>query len=373
MRLAALRAGLARDLSALWPALLAARVAVLAGWVAAGLLRGGTEPTVRLRAEGLIAWDGTWYRDIAVFGYDAVPVEALRFFPAYPLLVRALSWPFGGGQGTVSWVLIVVANLAAVVAAILVRRLVLAERGDERLANASAVALTLFPTGFVLVWAYSEALFLVAAVGFFLAVRRSRWWWATPLGILAGATRPLGIFLVPVAAIELVRCWRTSTAAQRALGAVGVVSPLLGTAGWLIWTQSRTGEWLYPFTSQSDLRGETVNPLVRLVQGVGELFGPEVLGDGLHLPFAAAFVALVVVVFRRWPVSYGVFALLVLLSALAADNLNSLERYALNAFPVALAVAGLCTSLWRTRLALGVGLAGIVSLSALAWMGTYVP
>ena len=40
MRLAALRAGLARDLSALWPALLAARVAVLAGWVAAegGLL-----------------------------------------------------------------------------------------------------------------------------------------------------------------------------------------------------------------------------------------------------------------------------------------------------------------------------------------------
>jgi len=152
-----------------------------------------------------------------------------------------------------------------------------------------------------------------------------------------------------------------------------VVAPLVGTGLWLAWVGRRTGDWLFPFTSQSELRGESVNPVQRLWDGFGELFGPEALGDGLHLPFALAFVALVVVVARTWPASYALFALGVLVAALAAENLNSLERYALNAFPVVLAVAGLCTTLWRTRAAAAVGLVGIVSLSALAWTGTYVP
>jgi hypothetical protein len=63
----------------------------------------------------------------------------------------------------------------------------------------------------------------------------------------------------------------------------------------------------------------------------------------------------------------------VLLVALAAENLNSLERYALNAFPIVLAVAVVCSRPWRSWVALGVGGAGVVALSALAWMGVYVP
>ena len=368
-----LRTSLRNDFAALLPAIVAARLAVLAGWIAVGMLRAGVEPSMRLRAEGLLAWDGTWYRDIAVSGYDSLPLEALRFFPAYPLLARALSWPLGGGVGSVSWTLVLFANVTAVIAAVVIRRLVLAERGDEQLANRAGIALTLFPTAFVLVWAYSEALFLAAAIGFVFAIRRSRWWVAIVLGLIAGATRPLGALLVGFAAIELVRSWRSSTPADRSLGLAAVASPVVGTAGWLWWAQSRTGDLFFPFTSQSDLRGDTVNPLLRLIRGVGELFGTEALGDGLHLPFALAFVALVIVVFRRWPVSYGVYALGVLVVALAAENLNSLERYALNAFPIVLAIAGLCSTPWRQRAAVVVGLGGIAALSCLAWMGTYVP
>ena len=344
------------------------------GWVAAGVVRGGTEPTMRLRGEGLLAWDGTWYRDIAVFGYDALPDAALRFFPLYPLAARGLAWPFGGGSGPVSCALVILANLGALAAAVAIYRLVLVERGDQRLARWSAAALALFPTGFVLVWAYSEALFLLGAILVFWGVRTGRWWWAALAGFLAGATRPLGVFLAPAAAVELVRAWRGGLRGRQLLGGLAsVLAPLLGTGVWLVWVADRTGDWLYPFTSQTELRGETVNPIVRLWQGVGELFGPEALGDGLHLPFAVAFVVLVVIVGRTWPLSYTLFAVGVLVAALAADNLNSLERYALNAFPVVLAVAGLCTTLWRRRVAAAVGVAGIVSLSLLAWIGTYVP
>ena len=362
------------DLGVVLPTFVAARAMVLVGWLAAGVVRGGTEPTMRLRGEGLLAWDGTWYRDIAVFGYDALPDTALRFFPLYPLLARWLAWPMGGGAGPVSWVLVLLANVAALAAAVAIFRLVLAERGDRRLARMSAGALALFPTGFVLVWAYSESLFLLAAIVVFWGARTRRWWWAAAAGLVAGATRPLGVFLVPAALVEAVRAMRAGARGRELAAALAaVVSPLVGTGLWLGWVGRRTGDWLFPFTSQSELRGDTVNPLQRLWEGFGELFGPEALGDGLHLPFALAFVVLVVVVARTWPASYTLFALGVLVAALAADNLNSLERYALNAFPVVLAVAGLCTTVWRTRIAAAVGVAGIVSLSGLAWMGTYVP
>ncbi len=366
--------GARRDVGAVAPTFVVARVAVLVGWLAAGVARGGTEPTMRLRGEGLLAWDGTWYRDIAVAGYDALPDTALRFFPLYPLLARWLAWPLGGSAGPVSWVLVVLANVAALAAAVALYRLVLTERGDARLARLSAGALALFPTGFVLVWAYSEALFLLGAIGVFWGARTRHWWWAAVAGVVAGATRPLGVFLVPAAFVEALRAARAGARGRELVAAVAaVVAPLAGTGVWLAWVGRRTGDWLFPFTSQSDLRGEAVNPIQRLWEGFGDLFGPEALGDGLHVPFAVAFVVLVVVVARTWPVSYTLFALGVLVAALAADNLNSLERYALNAFPVVLAVAGLCTTAWRTRVASAVGVAGLVSLSALAWVGTYVP
>lgn len=354
-------------------AFVGARLAVGVGWLAAAALRGETEPSARLRSEGLVAWDGTWYRDIALYGYDALPDAALRFFPAYPLVARAVAWPFGGGSGAVSWSLVLIANVCAVAAGILMWRLVVSERGDRELAGRSVVALTLFPTAFVLTWAYSEGMFLVGAVGLFLGVRTRRWWWAAAAGFLAGASRPLGVFLALAAAIEAVRHWRSAPTAERWGMVTSVVAPLAGTGVWLAWVGDRTGELLFPFTSQEALRGEAVNPVVRLFQGFGDLFGPEALGDGLHIPFALAFVALTVVVLRTLPSSYGVFTLAVLVSALMAENLNSLERYALNAFPIVIAVAGLCTTVWRRRAATVVGLAGLVSLSALAWMGTYVP
>lgn len=357
------------DLAQLWPALLASRLVVaLAWWLAGGLGEG--EPTARLRHEGLLAWDGAWYREIAVQGYAELPTEGLRFFPLYPLMADLLAVPFG--DAAVSVALVLVANLAAVATAVLVRRLVLAEKGDSALATRAAALVALFPSGFVLVWTYSEALFLVATVGGLLACRSRRWGWAALAGLAAGATRPLGLLLLLPFAIEAFGGWRAAGRSQRLSMVTAVAAPVVGAGAYLAWVWERFGDALLPFTVQGDFRGDA-NPVERIVRGVGDLVGAERWGDGLHVPFAVAFVVLAVLVFRYWPLSFGVFAAAMLVVALAADNLNSLERYALNAFPLVLALAVVCSTQRRERLALAVGACGLLSLATLAWMGLYVP
>lgn len=370
------------DVRAVGPPWLAARVLVALAALLAGAM--GDHWDIPRRAlplaEGLFAWDGAFYRDIATVGYTGLPTEALRFFPLYPLL--------GRGLGAVlldhpALALVLVANAASFVAAVLLRRLARHELGDDAPAARVAWLTALFPTAFVLVWAYAEGLFLVAAVGAFLAARRGRWWWAAAAGLAAALTRPVGVLLVVPLLIEAVRAWRDpddgTGAGPPALGRTGAVgavvavgAPVVGLAAYLAYVGARFGDALAPFTVQTDLRGEA-NPLVRLVQGFGDLVGPERFGDGLHIPFAVVFVALLVVVFRRLPASYGWFTTFVLLAALSADNLNSLERYGLNAFPLLLALAIVLGGERRERLGLAVGGCGLVALCSLAWFGVYVP
>ncbi len=103
------------------------------------------------------------------------------------------------------------------------------------------------------------------------------------------------------------------------------------------------------------------------------MFGPERFSDGLHVPFAIAFVVLLVLTFRWWPVSYGAFAALVLAASLGAENLNSLERYGLNAFPLALTLAVVAAHPKVDKVITTVLGGGVVALSSLAWLGAYVP
>ena len=120
-------------------------------------------------------------------------------------------------------------------------------------------------------------------------------------------------------------------------------------------------------------RGDGVDPFTRLFEGFRDLAGGERFGDGLHAPFALLFIVLLVLCARWFPASYVTYSALVLVAALSAENLNSLERYGLNAFPLVLTLALLCSDerVDRTVMALCAG--GFVALGSLAWMGAYVP
>ena len=260
------------------------------------------------------------------------------------------------------------ANAAALAAGVLLHRLVVSETGDQRLARRAVRLLALAPPSFVLVLAYSEALYLTLAFSMFLLARRQRWWAAAAVGYLAGLTRPVGALLAVPAAVM---AWPERS--QRRVGALAaVVAPLAGAATFGLWAQGALGDASAPFDRQRELRGDLVEPVSRLVRGAWRGARGDT-GELLHFLAAIALIALAVVAARRLSRPLALYAVISLALLLAAENLNSLERYALSAFPLMIAAAMVSRHRWLDRWIVGAAGAGMVCLATLAFHGVYVP
>jgi hypothetical protein len=332
-------------------------------------------------SEGLFAWDGGWYRGIAEVGYERLPEEALRFFPLYPIAGRALGFVLLGR----TWLgLVLLANVGALVAAMLVRRLTLELTGDPATAGRAAWLLLLTPASFVLVWAYSEAVFLVAATAALIAMQRRAWWWMAGFGAAAALCRPVGVLLAAAAAVAVTGLGAgrgADVGVGRDRGATGgsvlgrvaaVAAPIAGLAAYLVWAEIAVGDWRAPFDTQVAIRGDTVIPVVPLAAEIGDLIDGEV-SSLLHLGTAVLFAALVVLVFLRLPLAYGVLAAAMLLVATSAERLTSIERYALSAVPVVVVAAILLRRPAVERAVFPLTASAMVSLATLAWLGAYTP
>ena len=294
----------------------------------------------------------------------------MRFFPLFPLLGRLLAVPLAGHAALA---LVLLANAASLVAAVALRRLVLAERGDRVLADRAVWCLLLFPSAFVLVLGYSEALLLVASIAAFGFLRGRRWWWAAAFGLVAALSRPLGVVLVVPAVVELAAAWRSSPARDRWAGAAAVAGPMVGLGVYLAWVGHVYGNFRLPFTVQDELRGGLAFPVSRVIEGFRQLAGSERYGDGLHVPLLLVLLVLLVLTFRWWPLSYGLYAAAIVVAALSAENLNSIERYGMSAFPLLLTLAVASRPPQVERVTMAVLGGGLVALSSMAWLGAYVP
>jgi len=254
---------------------------------------------------------------------------------------------------------------------VLVRR----ETGDDALARRSAWLLCLAPPAFVLVMGYAEATMLMLAVATFLALRAERWWWAVAFGVLAGMARPLGILLAVPALVEACRGASTTRAGERAARAGAVLAPVLGTAAYLGWVGWRYHDALAPFRVQlaAGARGGLSDPLVTFAHAVSRLVHGHHVDQALHLPWVVLAVALTVVAFRRFPSSYGALAAAVVAVSLSASNLDGFERYALSAFPLAMAGASLCCDGRVERAVYVVAAAGLAGYAVLAFTNLYTP
>ena len=349
-----------------------ARLAVLGALAFARYLvsnLGASDPAGR-PPSGLVGWDASWYLRIIESGYQHLPWESLRFFPLLPLLAKVVSPVLGARLA-----LLVVVNLASLGAGLLVERLARHETGDRALAGRAAWFLALLPPAFVLVMGYAESLLIFFGLATFLALRQQRWGWAAAAGVLAGLCRPLGVLLVVPAAIEAAREWRRAAPGEKVSRVFAVLAPGAGGLVYLGWSWVAHGDPLRPLRLQQeyDRRGGFENPVTRIAEAARQLLEGADLGSGLHFPWAVGFLVLLVVCFRRWPASYGAYAAVVLLVALSAGNLDSLERYGLSAFPLVLALAGLLARPWLEKAALALAASGLTTYATLAFLGAYVP
>jgi Glycosyltransferase family 87 len=366
-----------RALIRVLPAWLAARVLVALSLILAHLLVNVVRPdnpAARLRVhQGLLAWDGGWYEEIAGHGYATAGTQSVRFFPGFPMVARALAWIPGVGVGTA---LILLANLLALAAMAALLVLVRHDFGDPGLARRTVWLLALAPSAYALVLGYADAALLLCAVVTVLAARTGRWWWAAMAGLAAGLVRPVGLLLVVPLVIEV---WQARRARATALGwtarLAAVVAPLAGTAIYLAWVGHQFGDAWLPFRvqQQNGHRGTFTVPLRAMGHDVESLFHGHHVGSALHVPWVVLSLVLLVVAFRRLPLSYAAFAAVVLAVSVTSSNLDSFERYALGAFPLVIAASTL-TSRWSVEVVvLVVAGVGMVGYALLAFLGVVVP
>ena len=239
---------------------------------------------------------------------------------------------------TVGIASLLITNVASLLVGVGIYALVRSEFQDTLVARRAVWLIMLAPPAFVFVMGYSEALLVLLAVAFFVAIRRGSWWWA-------GAVRLPGRHgtadrLPPGRAgrsSRSIRSWPTDRWARWPGKVVAIVSSVAGTVTYLGWVSSHVrGGFLEPLKIQQQQahHGALTDPASTISHALANLAHGHHIGDGLHVPWIGVAVVLLVVAFWRLPVSYGAFALCVVVVALSGSNLDSFERYALSAFPL---------------------------------------
>lgn len=140
-------------------------------------------------------FDGARYLDIARTGYGSYQQT---FFPLYPGLIKALN-PYCGGSNLIAG--LVISWFAFALSLFIFRKLILIDY-DEKTALRAILYLLIFPFSFFFSMVYSESLFLFLLLASFYFARTKKWWLAGLFGLLASATRIVGILILPALLVE---------------------------------------------------------------------------------------------------------------------------------------------------------------------------
>jgi hypothetical protein len=311
--------------------------------------------------DGWTRADGGWYWQIAKRGYyfDGPNKQSnVAFFPAYGLAMRLFTPVF---QHPLIAGIAITIVCGALVSLLFYRWALM--RMDKRTALASLLALLLYPFAYYMCGAvYADALFLAAALGAFLAVESDKPLLAGVLGVLATATRPVGLALVVGLFVLTVERritpggpakWATLRAMLRAPKLLELrhwlvlLSPLgLGMFAFYLWYEFGDP---YTFVAAEGAPGWALEPGIPtwFKFEIGKIFSrPGWHRDQLriagHLFLTLGGFALIPLVFRKFGWGYGVYVLCVLaIPTISSKDLVGMGRYILAAFPLFVALGSL--------------------------------
>lgn len=290
-------------------------------------------------------WDSGYYLSIARSGYK-IPPMALHgyvhrsdaaFFPGYPLVIRALATvmtPFGATFADAGWLVNGGSGLAALAVIVAIARRYWSEPAAVRCAQAAA----LFPGSAVLVFTYSEGLFLLLASGTVLAGLQRRWLAAGLLAAGAGFVRANGLYLTAWLAVMAVHAvWRRRewiALAAPVLAPVGFVSFML-----FLWrTTHRPDAWFaverYGWDQRDDFGAETW----RLLTGPHPWSIPLVVVEVVGTAYLLCVLALALARRVRLPGPLLGYTAVMVLPLLLSSRLGLRPRFLLPAFPLQMLV-----------------------------------
>jgi Gpi18-like mannosyltransferase len=296
----------------------------------------------------LLQWDSEWYFKIVTEGYqyngDPTVQQSIVFYPLYPMLARGLATISGL---TPADALLLVSNVAGLLAIVVLFKLVREEFGDQ-LALATTALLSFFPASVLLSAGYTEPLALLLIVSFFLALKRKYYLSAALLAGLAVSTRSTGVVLLPILLWEM---WANRDQRKFLLALVPCV--LLATSGiWLftiyLWSAFGTP---FAFADGQVAFHQGTTLATRLIAALKlEPFTRMMLNDwnpwGQASWFTLLFITLIVLGWSRLRASWTLFAMAVLLLPYLTlsggpAGFVSMSRFNLVSFPLFVTLAGL--------------------------------
>ena len=320
----------------------------------------------------LASWDGIWYLRVVRSGYPRhvqahvtynVPDARAAFFPAYPMLVRAVDKVLPGGDTTAAlFTNFVLGAVAIFLLGVLARRLY-----GEQVAAKAMVLGAVFPGSFVLSFAYTEALLLVLAMACLYCLMLNRWLLAGLLAALATATRPNGLALVLACAVASViairneRDWRS------------LAAPLLAPIGFVAfqaWLGHHTGEAGVWFRVQNEAWGEGASYGLTAVRKTFEAFARPLTSPTNILTAASVLTMGLMLYFlyrKRLPLPMVAYSLGIFVLMLLPNTVTARPRFLYTAFPLFISAAAFLHSERRDwwPYIIGACSAGLVALTAL--------
>lgn len=278
-------------------------------------------------------WDSPRYLQIARDGYVSSGEDAknIVFYPLYPALVAVANW-FVSNQIVAA---LIVSTLASIAVAIAFWELVRLDHPEE-LATRAVLLLFCFPTGYFLHIYYTESVYLLCAVGFWLAWRargeRGHPLALATIGVLAGLARVNGLSLALAAGAEGLwkkKRWTTLLAAG---------TPAIGFGLYLLANRYVQGSF---FAYEGWLSSYWHKSFEMPWRGLWNLVQPYST-DNLALRFTHAltepiswFVAFGLLLggLRRQPMGYSLYSFINLMLFVSMNFIMSTPRYILVLFP----------------------------------------
>ncbi len=356
------------------------------------------EPLTNLPAR----FDAGWYGGIAIDGYSWDRTfqrqQNIAFFPALPILMRSVGAPLGVGSRTLPeerrmlralWTGVFVSLAAFFWALLYMGRLGRDLVGAEAAATATLL-LAAYPFALFFSAPYSESLFLLAALGAFYHFRREEWLPAAVWGLVLGLTRPNGCFAsvaLAILALQQVRRGARGGAvapgparqgssapvpigelAARLSGRLFVAAmPGIGMLLFTVYLHHLTGIW-FAWMRSHEAWGRSFHGMAPFVTAYTWLTSDSLIQVITSVPYnsintAALLFALLLVVpvFRRVGLVWGVFVLVNLLPPIFAGGVLSMGRLTATLFPIFLALGTLIparsVASWCITFGLGQGLA----------------
>jgi hypothetical protein len=306
-------------------------------------------------------WDTPWYLEIAAHGYSCYGTSV--YMPLYPLLIRGMSYVTGGHYLAAA---LIISSIASFFVFYLLYQLARDLTGSLQIARATVITLALFPVSFFLMAAYTEAIFLVLALGAYLATRRGRWLLAGGLAALATLTRLQGILLLAPLGLELLLAQRSQLRTWRPWLALSLAP--VGLALFVIYIRLTEGlslPWEPLGSAQGVWHLHYAWPWQGIVADLASLIAQPNAGTILSFKLldplcALLFLGLAVLAFRRLNLPLAVFLVVMWLSSVIkvteAGYTTSISRYMLGLFP-AFIILGMLATRWP-RLLRGVVAAG---------------